>query len=200
MKANENTNVFGTFRQTIIKTIVDTVVKKSQDNLTTSYNWAIARVFNKCAENCNITDKKNLPAEFKDIVRFEFNKLKELVLSDESVQWEHIRSRMGYVFTQDGVRERKMDTYENPAVPIEKQLEVAVRMFDKIEVQISKATAERAVSLRKRRNRLHKEILFLRETISTQKTVLAEMSQANQAAIAQQVAEVKEIVPQGQPA
>lgn len=168
-------NKYETFRDTIAATIQKEVVSVSEDMSRTSYSWSIGKCFNECGLACKFEDTNNLPDEFKSIVRFEFNKLKESVLSRDGFSLH--RSAEGYLHTRDGIELQRVDAWRKSAIPLDEQLRGARMLLSKAEKSATndKATAESRLAAKKRANRLLKEIDHLRAESERQAILVAEV-------------------------
>jgi hypothetical protein len=156
--------------------IVETCLKVSDDGMRKSYDWSVAKVFNHCGEVClKVASGKPLPDEFKKIVRFEFNKLKDSVTA-EGEGWSHDRTRFGEKLVGDGVAKVRVDTFSNGFIPLDEQLTLARQMLSAVEKRVLTATAERAVSLKKRAKRVTVVIDHLVAEIERQNKLVAEVN------------------------
>lgn len=83
------------------------------------------------------------------MVRFEFNKLKNLIMTDAN--WEARRSVESYGYANDQIEKRRNDTYAFRQLTLDEQLIGAQVLLDKATKSISKAkdqeSAERAKRL-----------------------------------------------------
>ncbi len=166
---------FESFRQQVKAIIANICRKVSDDNLRVSYNWSMGRVFNECGEQClKISAGKALPVEFKTLVRFEFNKLKDSVTSGDG--WTHDRSRFGEKLVDGGVAKVRVDTFSNEFIALNEQLELARKIYSAVERQLVSATAEKAVGLKKRAKKAQVVIDYLVAEIARQEAVKAEVA------------------------
>lgn len=170
-------NKFESCRETIKATIQDVVVKVSIDGGNTSFTWSIAKCYEECGVACHIDNVEKLPSEFKSIVSFEFNKLKEATLSKDG--FDHIKSREGYAYKDDQIVASRNDSFIKRAIPLAEQLKGAVILLSRVEKSIEKAESpEKRSNLHKRFNRYAKEINWLRDEIAAQEKVVAEINEA----------------------
>ena len=172
-------NNYENLREQVKTAIKDGCVRKSKDGLSTSYDWSFAKACNSVAEVL-VLDNRILPDELRNIVRFEFNKLKESILSGS--EWTHTRTRQGVALVNGSIVARRIDTSEK-SIPLKEQLEGAIVMLDKIGKQIGTASLEKKVGLQKRERMLLKEILFLRATIAENAKLVAEINTAPEPAV-----------------
>ncbi len=158
-------NNYESFRAKVVELLVATVVKKSKDGLRTSYDWSIAKVFRLVGEGCGFSGDV-LPDDFRKIVRFEFNKLREAVINSDG--FELTRSREGFKMTLDGMAETRTDVYENVAISLERQLELAISGAAITDKAMATATAEKRHNLKKKYNAYQMRIDYLRKELERQ--------------------------------
>lgn len=172
-------NQYESFRDTVKGVIQNTCVKQSADKSAIAYNWSMDKVFTACGEACKFEAVTRLPGDFKDIVRFEFNKFKDAVMSNDG--WTHLRSRTTFAFTIDGVEQRRNDTYANAAISLPEQLHGAQALLNKCAASLVKADkgTKHHQQLTKRQSRLLREIDFLRNEIERQNRLVAEANASN---------------------
>lgn len=172
-------NQYETFRDTVKSVICASCVKQSADKSAIAYNWSMDRVFTACGEACKFENTTRLPGDFKEIVRFEFNKFKDSVMSKDG--WTHLRSRESFAFTIDGVELRRTDTHANAAISLETQIAGARSLLDKCAASLAKADkgTTRYQQLSKRQSRLVREIDFLKNEIERQSRLSAEVNKSN---------------------
>lgn len=169
-------NKFESFRETVVATLREACVKVKEG--TVVYDWSMDKAFTATGEACKFENVSRLPSDFKDIVRFEFNKLKEAVMSKDG--WNHTRTRTGFKFTIDGVEATRTDSFVNSAIPLDEQLSGARHLLDKCAKRLA-ATAKDTkpyLALVKRQARLIREIDFLTAEIERQKRLVAEVNRA----------------------
>jgi hypothetical protein len=158
-------NTFETFRATVVATIIQACIKQAEGSKSIAYNWSMGRVYDACAKACNIEGK--LPTELKNIVQFEFNKLKDRVMNDDG--WTALRTSERYVYAGGTVEKRRTDTFGNNALPLTEQLAGARDILKKVDDSLKKEiTTERRLALNKRLKRLLGEISFLENEIEAQ--------------------------------
>ena len=176
VESNESAKLsFESFRQQVKAIIANICRKVSDDNLRVSYNWSMGRVFNECGEQClKISAGKALPVEFKTLVRFEFNKLKDSVTSGDG--WTHDRSRFGEKLVDGGVTKVRVDTFSNEFIGLSEQLELARKIYSAVERQLVSATTEKAVGLKKRAKKAQVVIDYLIAEIARQEAVKVEVA------------------------
>lgn len=177
-------NKYESLRETVKLTIRETCVREAKDKSGVSYTWSIAHVFNAVGEACKM-DSSVLPAELKDLVRFEFNKLRDSVLSGS--QFTHKRSRFGYAFRDGSCEQTRNDYFINTSLPLSEQLAGMLILLDKNGVSLVKAkNAESKERLERRQRNMLKEITFLRNEIETQSKAIAEAQSAGTVTLEQQ--------------
>lgn len=178
-------NQYETFRATIVQALLANCVAKSKDGASIAYNWSMDKAFQATGEACKMENVHRLPGDFKDIVRFEFNKLKDSVMSGGN--WEHKRTRTGYAFTIDGIEATRSDSYRNSALPLSEQLDGARKLFSKVGNQLSTCPkdSKRYLALNKRAVRLTREIDFLTAEIERQARLSAEVNNNVQTTVEQ---------------
>lgn len=168
-------NKYEGLRNTIKGAISDTVVKVSEDKSRTSYTWSFDRVCSAVAVACQVVDARNLPSEMKEIVRFEFNKLKETILSNPD--WILKGSSEGFAFTIDGIEARRTDRFSNDNISLENQLIGARVLLNKVGVAMAKASnAETTHKLNKRKQSIMRLMMALETEIASQNQVLKEIA------------------------
>lgn len=172
-------NKFETARNTIVEVLKTTVIKVSDDQSRTCYTWSFDKICSAVAGTLNIEDSRNLPDELKSIVRFEFNKFRDSVLSDSDYVLKGTTD--SYALTIDGVESRRNVRYSNDKITLEKQLTGALVLLDKTGIAVSKAkNQESSERLVKRQRRLLREIAGLRLDIAEKdKALLAAVNEAN---------------------
>lgn len=156
-------NKYEALRSDIAKLVETTCCKVSDDNTRVAYSWNIGKVFSESetAFQAYLLNDK-LPETLKTMIRFEFNKLKDGIMSSEN--WEAKRSSISWAIT-DQIEKRRTDTFALKAITLEEQLHGAQILLDKAALAVSKAkNQESAQKARKRQNKVLKEILFLRDT------------------------------------
>ncbi len=156
-------NQYETFRDTIKASLCKNCVKTSQDASAIIYDWSMDKAFRTCGEACQMPDVKKLPDDFKSIVRFEFNKLKDEVLNNP--KWTQTKSRETWVFNADGVGQNRTDTFKNTALALDEKITGAVIVLSKTEKMLAAADrgTKRFQQLRRKANALRGELDFLRE-------------------------------------
>lgn len=170
-------NQYETFRNTVIATIRTTCIKQQEGSKSVAYNWSMGRIYDACAKACNIEGK--LPTDLKNIVQFEFNKLKDLCMSGDG--WTALRTSERYVYSNGTVEKRRTNTFGNNALSLAEQLDGARDIMSKVDASLKKdMSPERRVALNKRLKRILGEITFLENEIEAQKK-LAE--NANKSAV-----------------
>lgn len=175
--ATSTTNPYESFRPKIGEIILDTVVKNSKDGLRVSYDWGIGKVFRITGEACGFQNPNVLPDEFKKIVRFEFNKLKDKVLNKDG--FELSRSREGFKLVPDGIAELRTDTFVKTAISLERQLELAIKGLASVTASLSTATAEKAVNLKRKQVAFSMRIDYFRQEIARQKELVEVVNKVN---------------------
>jgi hypothetical protein len=167
-------NKYEAMRENIRAALANNCVKVSEDASATSYNWSMNRAFTKAGEACQMDDVKNLPEDFKTIVRFELDKLRDLVMNNP--KWALLKSRESWVFNSDGVNQHRADTFKNTALSLQEQLQGATVMLVKTEALLAKADrgTKRFQQLRRKANAIRGEQQFIREEIARQEALAAE--------------------------
>lgn len=135
----------------------------------TAYNWSIGRAYSKIMQlfPALCLDGK-LDSDAKSLVTFEFNKLKDAVMSQHN--WKALRSREGYVLTPDSIEKRRVDTFGLKAISLEEQLKGGRMLLDATTKSLSNTNnQETADRLRRRQRKLLKEINQLTIEIQAQK-------------------------------
>src|SRR5438046_1907363 len=99
-------NIYEPFRDSIRAVCYNTVVKVRDTS--TSFTWSLGKVISACAEACQLSIK-DTPDDFKRIVKFEFNKLKEQVATNDS--WTLDRSRRDFVLREGEIKGRLANIY-----------------------------------------------------------------------------------------
>lgn len=163
-------NNYETFRESIVATLMASVQTTNVDGSRVSYDWSIAKAFRNCGEACKFADVNVLPDEFKKIVRFEFNKMKDSVLSNDG--FELVRSVESPVLVSDGVAIMRTDKSRKTAVAMDEQLVLAIAMLGSVTNKLSTATQEKAVSLKKRAKAIQLRIDYLRAEIGRQEELV----------------------------
>jgi hypothetical protein len=167
-------NQFESFRESVINALREHCVK-SKDGIVI-FDWSMDKAFTACGEECKFENSSRLPSDFKDIVRFEFNKLKDAVMSKDG--WTHEKTRTGYKFTIDGVEGTRSDVFTNKALPLDEQLKGARHLLDKCGKRLAAVAKDTKpyLALIKRQARLIREIDFLNAEIKRQETIRAEVN------------------------
>ena len=161
-------NKFETFRDTIIETLKATCVKVSEDLSRTSYTWSMEHAFRACGEACKFEDVTKLPGDLKDVIRFEFNKLKADIVDNKD--WQHKRSTVSFALADGSIEQRRSDLFGNANISIAQQLHGARVLLDKVGKSIAKPVKNQETHNRllKRQRNLVKEIDFLTGEIERQ--------------------------------
>ena len=165
---NNMSNQYETLRETVTQVVKDTAIKIANDGTATAYNWSVGKVFAESEMKfAEYLLNGKLPPMLKDIIRFEFNKLKETVMSNEN--WQALRTRETYVLTPDSVEKRRTDTFGLKAISLEEQLLGATGLLDKVGKALAKSgNEETTIRLNKRQRRIVKEIDFIRQEMARQ--------------------------------
>lgn len=175
-----SSNKYESFRQDIIALCVEHCVRESDDKASISYTWNIAKVFSECGRLIGLAPNAQLPDELKTIVRFEFNKLRDGVMLHDG--WTHIKSREGFNLTLDGIVKRRAHTYQKDALTLEQQLFGARSLLNRLEKSMGRPdlTSEQLSAMRKRRNRILREIDGLVKAQELQAAAIAEAAGAKE--------------------
>ncbi len=141
-------NIYETFREAIKATVYNTVCKVRDTSV--SFSWQLGKVISACAEVCKLP-LKDTPDDFKRIVKFEFQKLKESVIDNG---YELDRSKEDFILKDGDMKARLTNIYSR-FVAIETQIIEARKAFDRIHVKIAdeSLSMEKRSTLRKKANR-----------------------------------------------
>ena len=164
-------NTYEKLRTDIQALLSKTCIKEAEDKSRVAYSWNIGKVFSEMEKNFpNILLNGKLPEGFKSIVRFEFNKLKDSVMTSE--HWEARRSTISYALTSDGVEKRRQDLFGMKVITLEDQLNGARILLDKVGKSLAKSKSQEDTQrINKRKNRILKEIMFLTDAINMRNSV-----------------------------
>lgn len=168
------TNPYESFRDKVTAILTENVVKTSTDGLRVSYDWGIGKMFRLVGEACGFSNPAALPDEFKKIVRFEFNKLRDSVLNKDG--FELTRSREGHKLVPEGIAEVRTDTHVKVAISLERQLELAILGLSAVTKSLATATEEKAVNLKRKVTAYNMRIDYFRQEIARQKELVAEVN------------------------
>lgn len=169
-------NQYEVMRNDIKAIVTEICVKVSKDGLNTSYNWSFASV---CADVAKLAHLPSaiLPDDLKSIVRFEFNKLKESILTSDG--WIDSTTRFGYALTQGEIQYRRSTVALFDNLPLERKLQGARILLDKAGKSLASAkTNEQSVNARKRIRSIEKELNFLTIELDNQNKLIAEINEA----------------------
>ena len=147
MPTNEASgNPYEVYRPTIVATVHATVVKVRETS--TSFNWSLGKVITECAQACNIP-LQGTPEQFKRIVKFEFDKLKDVVANKDG--YELIRSRKDFVL-KDGQMKARLTNISLALVSLEVQLQEARSAHSRLGFKLTDASlnAEKRATVRKK--------------------------------------------------
>ena len=171
-------NVYEPLRNDVIKTLHEVCIVESNDKARIAYTWNIGKVFGVLEKTLpQVVLNGKLPETLKDIVRFEFNKLKDDTMADKN--WTAIRSTKSFTLTPDGIERRRQDLFGLKAITLDEQLKGAQILLDKVGMSLSKSSNEEStIRLNKRRNRLLKEIMFIKESQVSLANAIAEQKQS----------------------
>ncbi|HEX9232445.1 MAG TPA: hypothetical protein VF849_00060 [Blattabacteriaceae bacterium] len=169
----KESNIYETFRDAIKATVYATVVKVR--NTSTSFNWSVGKVISACAEACNLPIT-NTPADFKRIVKFEFDKLKHNIAQNSS--YELKRSREDFILS-DGTMLGRLTNVHTKFIELETQLLEASKMYSRLGVKMTDETlsSEKRSAIRKRMNKLVVVQDHVRAEIARQAVLVAEANQ-----------------------
>jgi len=169
-----NHNIYETFRDAIVATVYNTVVKVR--DVSTSYNWSLGKVITACAEVCKVP-VKDTPDDFKRIVKFEFDKLKNLVAMNNSYELE--RSKGDFILKDGQIKGRLTNIYTR-FIALEEQLTEATQIYSRIfeKFKDKDLSMEKRSTLRKKMNRYLVVIDHTRAEIERQKKLQAEATEA----------------------
>lgn len=187
---SESPRQYETHRALLQVILSETCVKQSKDGGTLSYDWSTGKYFSaiekKLPDLCGSNGR--LPEGLKTIARFEFNKLKETVMSNPD--WVHTRSSHTYALSIDGIEGRRRDMFANTNLPIAEQLRGAQILLERVNKQLDKLRAdgdEEMIAARnrlsKRQARLLREVNFLRQTQQDIADAQKEAQQADAATV-----------------
>lgn len=161
-------NQYETLRADCVRIINEECVKHAEDKSYVAYTWAIGKVFSEIEKQ--LLKGEKLPESLKQIVRFEFNKLKDKVTSADG--FEHKRTRIAPAFSGGSILHRRNDTFEKTTLTLEEQLEGARVLADKAGKSVSSAkNAESKLRAEKRVKMLLKEINYLQDAIKVRNEV-----------------------------
>lgn len=170
-------NQYEALRNDIVATINELCVKVDKTGQRVQYNWSYQAVCDDI-ERANGFKSKAMPDDLKTIVRFEFNKLKSKVQSQDG--WTDKTTRISPVFQQGAIELRRTNiaTFDNlPLVDKEKGCRYLLDVAGK---SLAKAnTAEKAMNARKRIRSLEKELDFLQKEIAAQDKLKVEIASLN---------------------
>jgi hypothetical protein len=127
-------NPYEVFRDTIVATVYATVVKVRDTS--TSFNWSLGKVISACAEACKLP-LQDTPEEFKRIVKFEFDKLRDFTARNDS--FELVRSRKDFVLNDGQMKARIVNT-SLAIVKLEIQLQEARDVFSRLGFKLTDAS------------------------------------------------------------
>lgn len=163
-------NPYEVFRDAITATVLATIMRVR--DVSVSYNWSIGRVITACAEACKIPTI-NTPEDFKRIVKFEVEKLRSAVATNDS--WELTRSREDFVMN-DGLMKGRLTNVHLKLIPLESQLVEARRLYSRLGNKLSDETlsAEKRTGIRKRMQKVQAVIDHTSAEIERQKALQAE--------------------------
>lgn len=163
-------NPYEVFRDAITATVLATIMQVR--DVSVSYNWSIGRVITACAEACKIPTI-NTPEDFKRIVKFEVEKLRSAVATNDS--WELTRSREDFVMN-DGLMKGRLTNVHLKLIPLESQLVEARRLYSRLGNKLSDETlsAEKRTGIRKRMQKVQAVIDHTSAEIERQKALQAE--------------------------
>jgi hypothetical protein len=169
-KAKTSGNPYEVFRDAITATVLATIMRVR--DVSVSYNWSIGRVITACAEACKIPTI-NTPEDFKRIVKFEVEKLRSAVATNDS--WELTRSREDFVMN-DGLMKGRLTNVHLKLIPLESQLVEARRLYSRLGNKLSDETlsAEKRTGIRKRMQKVQAVIDHTSAEIERQKALQAE--------------------------
>lgn len=143
-------NIYEPFRDAIKATVYATVVKVRDTSK--SFNWSVGKVITACAEACNIP-VVNTPQDFKRIVKFEFNKLKDEVATNDS--YELKRSREDFILN-DGTMMGRLTNVHHKFISLDIQLDEARKMYSRLGTKLTdeNLSAEKRKAIAKRMQKL----------------------------------------------
>ncbi len=127
-------NPYEVYRDTIIAVVQATVVKVRDTS--TSFNWSVGKVISACAEACNLP-LQDTPEDFKRIVKFEFDKLKDCIARNDS--FELVRSRKDFVL-QNGTMKARMTNISLALISLETQLQEARNAYSRLGFKLTDAS------------------------------------------------------------
>lgn len=158
-------NAYEPLRNDVIKLISDTCITETPDKSRTAFAWNIGKVFSNAEKQFgNLLLNGKLPETLKDMIRFEFNKLKDTTMSDKN--WTAIRSTKSFVLRPDGIERRRQDLYGLKAISLQEQLTGARTLLDKVGKSLANSkNEETTLRMKKRQNRLLKEIMFIEDAM-----------------------------------
>lgn len=174
MKGLVMSNEYEVFRGDIQAAILETVVKVTSSGAK-SYDWSSGKIFTATGEKCKMPDVTKLPEDFKTIVRFELDKLRHEVNSNDG--FVDKRTKLGYVNTRDGIELQRNVVSNKAHIPLAEKLRGARILADAYGKGIARAkTAEAASRIRKALNRVHMQIDHLNAEIARQNELQAEVA------------------------
>ena len=163
-------NIYETFRDAIKATVYATVVKVRDTSV--SFNWSLGRVISACAEACKLSITET-PADFKRIVKFEFDKLKQQTAENSS--YELIRSREDFIMN-DGQMKGRLTNIHTKFIDLNTQLIEAKKMYSRLGVKMTdeNLSAEKRSAIRKRMNKIIVVIDHVTCEIARQEKLIAD--------------------------
>lgn len=169
----KSTNPYETFRDAIKATVHATVVKVRDTSV--SFNWSVGKVISACADACKIP-VTNTPDDFKRIVKFEFEKLRDIVAKNDS--YELTRSRQDYVLA-DGQMKGRLTNIHLKLIPLQEQLQEASKMYSRLGNKMTdeSLSAEKRATIRKRMQKVLVVIDHTRAEIQRQEELIAAAKQ-----------------------
>ncbi len=163
-------NIYETFRDAIKATVYATVVKVRDTSI--SFNWSLGRVISACAETCKLSITET-PADFKRIVKFEFDKLKQQTAENSS--YELIRSREDFIMN-DGQMKGRLTNIHTKFIDLNTQLIEAKKMYSRLGIKMTdeNLSAEKRSTIRKRMNKIVVVIDHVTCEIARQEKLIAD--------------------------
>jgi hypothetical protein len=163
-------NNFEKLRDDVKRVIQDTCCKHK--NSTTFYNWQFGNVCVKIEEHLGLKTGA-IPAELKEIIRFEFNKFKDSIFESLSKDYELVRTREGFGRSHGEIVGRLTQTSER-VTTLEEKVRCVKEQFDRVGKQLAVASQEKAQKLKLKQAHLFAELDLYQKTTEELQKALAE--------------------------